>query len=171
MLLTSLNPTVCSTDAALCKLAHIKLRYKAKAILAVLLVLAATPVMTVADPNSDCQDYIPGCAQYVVDSTCNYSLGRAPAEVAAFCQQSCGTCNQTGLASEAKVLQSLQARTHGDYWYNRWPPPNAASSNHCGWYGVACDPTGHVVVLALFSNNLQGEISPELGQLLFLQYL
>jgi hypothetical protein len=46
--------------------------------------------------------------------------------------------NNSGLVSEAKILQSLQESTRGDQWTEPWPAA-ATNANHCSWSSVACD--------------------------------
>jgi len=70
--------------------------------------------------------------------------------------------------SECEALVKLYDSTDGDNWINNtgWNK----TYTPCNWYGVSCSG-GHVSQLSLYSNQLSGEIPPELGQLSRLQYL
>ncbi|XP_057948223.1 LRR receptor-like serine/threonine-protein kinase FLS2 [Malania oleifera] len=46
------------------------------------------------------------------------------------------------------------------------------TSHHCNWSGIACDPSSnHVTSISLVQKNLQGELSPFLGNITTLQVL
>ncbi|MEA3348992.1 MAG: sortase [Chloroflexota bacterium] len=64
---------------------------------------------------------------------------------------------------EKEVLEALYNSTDGDNWERNdgWMDPN---TSHCDWYGVTCS-IGHVTRLYLYSNELSGNIPPELGNL------
>ncbi|CAN0451443.1 unnamed protein product, partial [Pylaiella littoralis] len=71
--------------------------------------------------------------------------------------------------TDRAALVALYNATGGAKWYNNrnWCT-NATLSQ---WYGVDVDTQGRVVKLALNSNNLQGAIPKELGDLSELQML
>jgi Leucine-rich repeat (LRR) protein len=70
--------------------------------------------------------------------------------------------------TECEALRALYDSTQGQSWTSStgW----LQTTTPCEWYGVSCSQ-GHVVLLALFSNNLSGTIPPELAQLSHLQRL
>ena len=64
---------------------------------------------------------------------------------------------------EYHALMALYNATNGGKWVNN---NNWGSSAPLGaWYGVATDPEGRIRLLELNSNNLVGEIPPDLGNL------
>jgi uncharacterized membrane-anchored protein/ribosomal protein L35AE/L33A len=75
-----------------------------------------------------------------------------------------GLCDDVAEISteECKVLVALYKSTDGANWTDNegWNVTNTP----CDWEGVTCD-SGHVSRLYLYSNNLNGEIPPELGNL------
>ena len=73
----------------------------------------------------------------------------------------------TGIPSiECQALVALYNSTNGAGWTNHsgW----LTTTTPCSWYGVSCN-TGHVNQLGLQSNQLSGNIPPELGNLVYLQ--
>ncbi len=67
------------------------------------------------------------------------------------------------------VLETLYRTTDGPNWIrqDKWLSNEPLSS----WYGVLTDGSGRVIALFLFENQLNGYISPELGELAMLQFL
>lgn len=72
---------------------------------------------------------------------------------------------------EREALIALYDNTNGDGWYinSDWK----VHPNHCGWYGVICEPWdyGNVVQINLWDNQLTGLLPPELSNLLYLEVL
>jgi hypothetical protein len=65
------------------------------------------------------------------------------------------------------ALATLYYSANGDSWYMNtlW----LDSDDECnGWWGVSCTNTGAVSQLALYSNNLEGTVPPEIGLLTLL---
>ncbi len=71
--------------------------------------------------------------------------------------------------SDREVLELLYASTGGPHWANndRWLTDGPLGE----WHGVRTDASGDVTGIALGSNGLSGELPPELGQLLQLDFL
>ena len=68
-------------------------------------------------------------------------------------------------ASERAALVALYSSTNGTAWTNRTNWLGAAGTE-CTWYGVTCDGSAeHVTGLTLDSNNLNGPIPSEIGNL------
>ena len=67
------------------------------------------------------------------------------------------------------VLEELYNSTNGPNWTNNsnWMSEMPLTT----WYGVETSANGEVTALALWSNNLQGSIPPEIGQLQSLTHL
>jgi sugar lactone lactonase YvrE len=72
-------------------------------------------------------------------------------------------------SAERAALMSLYESTWGVYWYDSegW----GSESSYCEWYGVTCDPSGHVLYLDLAGNMLLGPIPAEIDSLAALQRL
>lgn len=74
---------------------------------------------------------------------------------------------------EREVLLEMFWKTNGLNWYNNsgWRTPTRTP--HCQWYGVKCSNStdGHVTVLSLRSNNLNGRLPATLWMLRDLQGL
>ena len=72
-------------------------------------------------------------------------------------------------ASERDALIHFYNATNGDTWndHTGWLGP---VGTECTWFGVNCGPDGHVVVLNLHGNGLQGPI-PDLSGLTELEGL
>ena len=68
---------------------------------------------------------------------------------------------------ERNALIALYNSTNGPNWVNNtgWL---GAEGTECSWYGVMCDVTSHVIQLNLRSNQLSGNIPPEVGNLTYL---
>jgi len=81
-----------------------------------------------------------------------------------FGQQSCHLP-----VNERQVLTDLYQHTSGSLWTRNdfW----LARTDHCDWYGVACDEDGRVVMIALVDNGLQGSLPASVWQLPALQML
>lgn len=79
----------------------------------------------------------------------------------------CGTVSQIPPA-ECEALVSLYDSTNGPHWLTNtnW----LQNTTPCTWYGVTCN-AGHVAGLSLGRNRLDGEIPPELGDLINLTRL
>jgi hypothetical protein len=73
------------------------------------------------------------------------------------------------LSSERGILQQLHSVTKGSEWLSsdHW----LSSQPVCTWFGVQCDVNGHVTKLNLSSNALDGQIPPQLSNLMYLQHL
>ena len=71
--------------------------------------------------------------------------------------------------AERAALMSLYNSTGGDSWWENagWDSTNS----YCTWFGVTCDPSGHVLHLNLPSNNLLGSIPADIDNLTELQTL
>ncbi len=86
-------------------------------------------------------------------------------------------CNNS---NDYTALRALYLSTNGDNWTTRWGWPDAAwfianptmppGTPMGGWYGVICS-NGRVSSLDLKFNNLNGIITPEIGNLSLLQSL
>jgi len=88
-------------------------------------------------------------------------LSAQPASTRTQLAYDCATA--TGLPqSECEALVALYAATGGDDWYNK--PGWLQTTTPCTWYGVTCD-AGHVTQVSLLSNNLNGALPPEIGDL------
>ena len=71
--------------------------------------------------------------------------------------------------TDREALVALYNATNGKSW---WNSANWLSDAPIGeWYGVTTDDDGRVIALGLGSNELSGEIPPELGSLSNLTYL
>ena len=98
------------------------------------------------------------------------------AETTTFSQLS-GDAALVGAASaECSALYLLHQSTKGAEWRNRtgWQDPEWLSAHCCspgGVFGVKCSASDHVIALDLSSNNLNGNIDPAIGRLIFLQNL
>ena len=59
-------------------------------------------------------------------------------------------------------MRLLHTATNGPYWNSNtnW----CTTVDHCSWEGVEC-VSGRVAVISLQSNNLEGTLPTELGQL------
>ncbi len=68
--------------------------------------------------------------------------------------------------AQRAVLVQLFGDTSGPRWENKvyWN----SSVSYCQWYGIRCD-NGNVTSINLFSNQLQGTISPSISQLKYLR--
>jgi len=68
---------------------------------------------------------------------------------------------------ECDALAALYNNTDGTNWTNNidW----LQTDTPCGWYGVSCNGDGNVIALTLPSNNLTGNIPPELDNLTYLR--
>jgi hypothetical protein len=74
-------------------------------------------------------------------------------------------------ATQRQALIALYNSTDGDHWVDNtnWL---GAPGTECTWHGVTCDASeSHVIRLELDSNNLQGPLPPEMGQLTELEIL
>ncbi|MEE4359737.1 MAG: hypothetical protein V2I97_24920 [Desulfococcaceae bacterium] len=67
-------------------------------------------------------------------------------------------------ATEREALIALYNSTDGANWNNNegWLGPEGTE---CSWYGITCDGSGNVTSIDLRSNNLQGSIPAEIGNL------
>jgi len=84
-----------------------------------------------------------------------------------------GLAQSCTLADEYKALLALYDSTGGAGWANKdgWSNADTTVQNVQGWYGVSTDTDGHVIALNLSSNNLQGVLPVEIGNLCYLQIL
>ena len=71
--------------------------------------------------------------------------------------------------ADREALTALYRSTGGVHWANDDNWLSDAPGNH--WHGVTTDANGHVTVLDLRDNRLNGEIPPELGDLVNLREL
>ena len=64
---------------------------------------------------------------------------------------------------ERPYLMVIYDGLNGDAWWQNqgW----GTDSSYCTWYGVTCDPAGHVTQLDLGYNGVIGPLSPEIGKL------
>ncbi len=95
----------------------------------------------------------------------NVPVGKEEAFKAAYRQYHGGPAVDTVPTGgpEYHSLMALYNSTNGDNWLNS---ENWGSSAPLGtWYGVTTDPEGRIRLLELNSNNLVGEIPPDLGNL------
>ncbi|PRP73093.1 putative leucine-rich repeat receptor-like protein kinase [Planoprotostelium fungivorum] len=77
-------------------------------------------------------------------------------------------CLHLCLSAELDVLRDLHQLSGGYYWKNNtgW-----LSEVVCSFYGIECDLEGHITKIDLSSNNLNGTITPHLGELNHLVHL
>ena len=70
---------------------------------------------------------------------------------------------------ERAALMSLYDSTYGEFWYENegW----GSDGSYCEWFGVTCDPSGHVQELDLPDNTLDGPIPSQIEGLVALQGL
>ena len=70
---------------------------------------------------------------------------------------------------ERDALWALYTGANGEGWRDNtnW----LSDESICDWYNVYCNSEGHVFVLSLSNNNLDGTIPTEFGLLTSLQYL
>eukprot|EP01083_Nonionella_stella_P131862 400875_1 len=75
-------------------------------------------------------------------------------------------------SEDLHVLRVIYDRLNGRQWFVSWDIDNDAT-NYCDshWYGIKCNSLKQIVSLNLFSNNLYGELPPEIGKLSSLEYL
>ncbi len=69
--------------------------------------------------------------------------------------------------NDSLALVAFYNATGGSNWSQKWDLTKPVST----WFGVSLDANGRVTGLSLVSNNLQGQIPPEIGNLTALQYL
>ena len=81
-----------------------------------------------------------------------------------------GTVNAQVPENERTALIALYSSTNGNSWTDNNGWEEAQRDTECTWYGVTCEG-GSVVEIDLRSNNLEGTIPSELGQLTFLEKL
>lgn len=130
-------------------------------VVAVLLLVLLTAAVTFAEAAPACNGLSTALNNIPPDSP-----GRAKVEEKAL-------ANECGYAIDHAALVALYNSAGGAGWINTWPD---LDSDHCSadnpWYGVSCHPdTGRVFMLSLGTNNLQGQIPPELGSMSGLYYL
>lgn len=80
-----------------------------------------------------------------------------------------GCSNASGIPQpECAALVALYTNTQGTNWITKtgWLEDNTP----CDWYGVTCS-NGHVLYLQLPDNNLNGPLTPEIGNLAYLTVL
>ncbi len=77
------------------------------------------------------------------------------------------TLSLTSPETDRKALIALHYATDGGNWKNRWVSGAPMDELH----GVPTDGNGRVIELALWGNQLRGEIPPELGSLANLWFL
>ena len=65
---------------------------------------------------------------------------------------------------DSLALVVLYNSTNGANWTNTWDLNQSVEA----WYGIEMDEMGFVTIIDLRSNNLNGEISSEIGNLEFL---
>ncbi|KAK7366476.1 hypothetical protein VNO80_08467 [Phaseolus coccineus] len=71
--------------------------------------------------------------------------------------------------SEGDALYAFrQALSDPNHVLDSWDPTLV---DPCTWFHITCDSNNHVIRLDLFNYDLVGSLSPELGQLPYLQYL
>jgi len=65
---------------------------------------------------------------------------------------------------EMNAITALYDATNGPNWYRAW---NWFEGNPCtnNWWGIKCDGDGNINQIILPSNNLQGTIPPQIGDL------
>ncbi|MFN2285900.1 MAG: leucine-rich repeat domain-containing protein, partial [Anaerolineae bacterium] len=95
---------------------------------------------------------------------CALLIGGLSEQLASTRTQNAYDCSAaTGLPqTECEALVALYTATGGENWYTQtnW----LTTTTPCTWYGVTCD-TGHVTQVSLLSNNLNGALPPEIGDL------
>ncbi len=64
--------------------------------------------------------------------------------------------------SECQALVAFANSTHAEQWVA--PTQWLANTTPCNWVGILCN-NGHVIVLSLPQNRLQGALPPALGNL------
>ncbi|XP_028550160.1 receptor-like protein 3 isoform X4 [Dendrobium catenatum] len=75
-------------------------------------------------------------------------------------------CSALGQCVEAESTSLLQLKQGFSYFlFNTWIP----GTNCCNWEGVTCDEWSRVISLDLSNQGLDGEIPPQLGNLLQLE--
>ena len=91
------------------------------------------------------------------------SLGSVEASPAADAPQvTCGEISEIPLA-ECQALAALYNGANGPQWddHTGW----MATLTPCSWFGVTCQPAGHVTQLTLEDNHLAGPLPDQLGNL------
>ncbi|HET9222414.1 MAG TPA: LamG-like jellyroll fold domain-containing protein, partial [Roseiflexaceae bacterium] len=96
----------------------------------------------------------------ILDDVRIYNRGLSAAEIAVLFFQ-CGSVSEIP-HSECEALVDLYTAAGGPQWSNRtnW----LQSNTPCSWYGVLCN-NGHVIVLNLPNNGLNGPLLPSLANL------
>ncbi|KAM0013708.1 putative non-specific serine/threonine protein kinase [Helianthus debilis subsp. tardiflorus] len=88
------------------------------------------------------------------------------------------TCTHIGgkgrYSKSVHALLHFKAHLHQDFYglLSTWTPKEEATNDCCKWRGVTCNnQTGHVTSLDLFNGDLEGELSPSLLNLSYLNHL
>ena len=76
---------------------------------------------------------------------------------------------QNAALVQRRMLALLYFSTDGMLWQNKckW----LSNDSECNWFGVSCEVPGIVNRLNISSNNMRGNVPPELGELKGLEYL
>ncbi|KAJ0620145.1 putative non-specific serine/threonine protein kinase [Helianthus annuus] len=85
-----------------------------------------------------------------------------------------GDGNYKCIDKERHTLLHFKAHVHQDFYglLSTWATKEEATNDCCKWSGVTCNnQTGHVTSLDLFSGDLEGELSPSLLNLSYLNHL
>lgn len=133
---------------------------------------AATLVATVIPYNTTETVIWESSDETVVSVTQNgriRGVSQGTATVTVTVSDKSASCLVKVIQSERALLVAFYNATGGDEWTNK---DNWCSSKPLSeWYGIKTDDAGHVYEIKLVSNNLSGQIPPELFDLQELQYL
>jgi Leucine-rich repeat (LRR) protein len=77
---------------------------------------------------------------------------------------------------EFQALKALYNSTNGDQWTNRtgWENINTTATKDdvtTSWFGIGWIESGHITEIALRTNNITGQLPPEIGNLVWLKDL
>lgn len=122
--------------------------------------------LSVETPTKQCVDASPDCSDWQHTYGCDECCYNDKS-ISTICPFTCGICDLPSDMVERVALEALYNATGGAEWdaNSGWMQADAP---HCEWDRVLCinvNNTLRVSALYLSSNNLNGSISPAVGQL------